>query len=426
MNILEIKNLHFGYGNEEVMSIKSALFPAKKVIGLLGPSAGGKSSLLLSIAKNNTSPSYWEKGEILIKGKNYNQKDAEAYIGMVPQKARLYTGTVLENFIDGLPIGSNWNIETQTKFMKRICQKLELWVVFENIIFEQAINQSMGVHKLILIAREVAMNPELLLLDEVLANTSVSDEEIIINLIKRLSGKMSILVITHSKTEAKAYCDVIALFSGGILHEITNSEQFFQSPVSDLGKRFLASGSAWYTNTHKSKVKQTQKAAALRKFSSVNEFFWIRGELLGGMQKPGLLTDIEADLKIMQSLHVVNLVSLTKLPIDKLLLKKYTINGFHYPIIDMSVPDLNATVTFLDSLLDVVKSESSIVFHCKAGMGRTGLMLACSLIHFWGYSAIKAIETIRKINYKYIQTDEQLNFVGLYEKHLKPSMVQIN
>ncbi len=177
LNILEVKNLYLGYGNDQVLSIEHAEFPEQKVIGLLGPSGGGKSSLLSAISKLHASPSYWEKGEVLFNGKSYSRDDAENYIGLVPQKARLYTGTILENFIDGLPLGLNWDNEKQTNFMRGVLEGLGIWHLFEKIVNEPAINQSMGIHKILLIAREVAKNPELLLMDEVLANTSVADEK---------------------------------------------------------------------------------------------------------------------------------------------------------------------------------------------------------------------------------------------------------
>lgn len=416
--LLRVKDFHLGYGNEEILHIHDFNIKPLSVTGLLGPSGGGKSSLLNAIIDQATSLSYWQKGEIYFNDKILNKDIIRRYISYVPQKARLYTDTVLANFLDGLEFKQGITSELKREFVEKVFKKYELWEYFENILDEQAIKQSLGIHKILLIIKAMVRSPQLLLIDEVLDSTSVKDELIIIGLIKKLKQFTTVLLITHNKEEAKDLCDSIALVSGGVLHEHTSAQQFFKQPSSEIGREFLESGSAWYLNPETQQEHVEDNLTALRRFSSICEFYWVLPNRLGGMQKPGLMTEIEDDLKIMKQLKVNVLVTLQQNPIDVDLLKSYGIQGLHFPIVDMDVPELETTHQFLLQVQPLFDQGKSLVYHCKAGMGRTGTLLACNLVWLDKISAIQAIEKIRQVNYKYIQTDEQMDFVGQFEQFM--------
>jgi atypical dual specificity phosphatase len=415
---LIINNLCLGYGDEEIIRIDNLQLEKSTIIGLLGPSGGGKSSLVKSILKQNSAPSFWKKGDIYLENQIITNKIVRTSIGYVPQKARLYTGTIIENFIDGIPFKASILFTMKKKFAEKIFKSLGLWYKFEHIMDEPAIKQSMGIHKILLIVRTMIVKPKLLILDEILADTSIKDESIIIDLIKKLKKVTTVFLITHNKDEAKYICDSIVLISGGILHEHTKSEQFFSQPDSDIGQEFLMNGSAWYTNPNIDSQPKEDKLTALRRFSSMSDFFWIIPDKLGGMQKPGLMTDLKSDLSIMKQLGVNVLVSLQQKPIDIELLDKFEIKGIHFPIVDMQIPSVEDVFQFFNQLKPLLLNDISVVYHCKAGMGRTGTMLACHLIWHQKMSTIKAIDVIRQINHKYIQTSQQLDFVNQFESYL--------
>ena len=418
-NTIIIKNFRQGYGNEETLHIDDLKLQAHTIIGLLGPSASGKSTFMNAILRQSLAPSYWEKGKIYIENKILDKTAANYFISYVPQKARLYTDTILTNFLDGIPLMKRADTEKKKKFAKKSFKSLGLWHIFENILDDMAIKHSMGIHKILLIAKAVVKKPKLLLLDEVLASTSVKDEVMIIDFIKKLKKITTVLLITHNKEEAKELCDSIALVSGGILHEHTPTQQFFTQPHTDIGIEFLESGSAWYSNPNTKIKHKEDNLTALRRFSSVCEFYWVKADKLGGMQKPGLMTAIIDDLTIMKQLHVNVLVSLQQKPIDPSLLRKYNITGLHFPIEDMGIPDLEKTYRFILKIQPLFDQGKSVIYHCKAGMGRTGTLLACNLLWLKNISAIQAIEEIRHVNYKYIQTEQQIEFVSKFEHYLE-------
>jgi atypical dual specificity phosphatase len=418
-HVLTIKNLRLGYGNEEVLCINDLKISKHRITGLLGPSGCGKSSLLSAILRDSSSLSYWEEGELYLENEILDKKRANKLIAFVPQKARLYTDTILANFLDGFSFKSEVSLNQKKQLVVKIFKTFGVWELFKDIIEEPVLKQSLGIHKILLIIKALAKKPKLLLIDEVLASTSLKDEVIIIDLIKKLSKDTSVLLITHNKEEAKDLCDSIALVSGGVLHEHTAVDQFFQQPQSEIGHEFLETGSAWYLNPNTKVENKEDDLTALRRFSSICEFYWVILNKIGGMQKPGLMTEIEDDLAIMKQLGVNVLVTLQQNPIDTQLLGKYEIEGIHFPIVDMGVPDLEKTHQFLMQVQIHFEASKSIVYHCKAGMGRTGTMLACNLVYSDNITAIYAIEKIRRVNYKYIQTDEQMQFVSDFEKYLK-------
>jgi len=415
---LKINDLRLGYGNEEVLRIDNLELEPNKITGLLGPSGGGKSSLLNGILRQALSPSYWEKGELYLEGRPLDAQLAKKNISFVPQKARLYTDTLLANFLDGFKFKEGLSDEMKRGLIIKIFKSLGVWYIFEDKLDELAIKQSMGIHKVLLLVKAVARKPKLLLIDEVLANTSVKDEAIIINLIKEIKKYTTVLLITHNKEEARDLCDSIALVSGGILHEHTACDQFFEKPQSDIGMSFLETGSAWYTNPNNEDRRREDNLTAFRRFSSMCEFYWVKSDILGGMQKPGLMTELEEDLTIMRQLGVNVLVTLQQNPIDVEILELYGIEGLHFPIVDMSIPTVEETYSFLESVQPLFDEGKSLVYHCKAGMGRTGTLLACQLVWLDKTSAIQAIEHIQRTNHKYIQTEEQIEFVGEFEKYI--------
>ena len=416
--MLRIENLSAGFGEETLFEIDHFRISRHEVLGLLGPSGTGKSTLFSAILCKRSNPAYWQKGEIFLDDEPLEAHVIDQNIGVVPQNARLYTGTVYENLISSFKkIAASedkaWiKIRTTLKYLK-------LWELIEPILSEPANHQSMGMHKIILIVRELSKRPKLLLLDEPLSNTSLADEKILTPLIQRIKELISVCVITHNKDEAQIYCDTIALISGGVLHEITPSDVFFNKPQTDFGQKFLLSGSAWYVANKDETVSEASKEKALRRFSSLNEFYWIIPDVVAGMQRPGLLTDFDSDLKILKQLEVSLVVSLTQQPIDAALLEAKGIKGHHCAIQDMSIPSINQADQLVDYCIDAVKNGHKIVFHCKAGLGRTGLMLACFLVKYKQMNAILAIETIRSVNHRYIQTEEQFQFVSKYQEHLQ-------
>jgi atypical dual specificity phosphatase len=277
-------------------------------------------------------------------------------------------------------------------------------------------------HKQILLAHLLASDPCCLLVDEPLRDIAVVEEEILISLLQHIALQRVVVIVTHNKQEAQLLCDNICLISGDSVIEVTPSDIFFTQPKTELGQAFLNSGSSWKVSTSEIEEEAETPNSKIPSITKKNlplprEFHWIIANLLGGMQYPGLLGDDEEDLAALQGLNVKVLVSLTEIAYDFEKLSKNNIQGKHFPIIDMSIPTLVEARLFCEEIEECLQQGLATVLHCKAGLGRTGTLLACMLVYRKS-SAIKAIEKVRLINPYYIQNEIQFNFIAEFEGYL--------
>ncbi|MDH5434437.1 MAG: ATP-binding cassette domain-containing protein, partial [Gammaproteobacteria bacterium] len=406
-----VDNLYVGYGSEQVLHIESLKIPHKVVYGLLGPSGTGKSTFLKVLCRlDEFDPTLWSEGKINFNNKNLLDESSTEYarkhFSILRQKSRFYGDSVLECVLDGLTDQKIISKEEAENFAKSVLDKLNLWDMFKDNLNTPIMELSPGFHKLIIIAKLAYNSPSYMVLDEPFRDFAIVEEPYLKDVIKQLKQTMGVILVTHNKIYAKEVCDEIALLSGARLIETGSSENFFKSPTTKVGRNFLQSGSAWpeleeeEEAANEKTVKEFSDKTKLKKqFPRLSSFYWVIPGQIGGTQRPGLLSDEEEDIRRLNSIHVDYLVSLTQKKVE---LSKYPdnkIEGIHFPIVDMDIPDLKKTHEFLVWLVPNLEKGKSAIFHCKAGIGRTGTMLACTLV-FMGMSAAQAIEKVRTVFYQ--------------------------
>ncbi|MBL8151444.1 MAG: tyrosine-protein phosphatase [Blastocatellia bacterium] len=153
------------------------------------------------------------------------------------------------------------------------------------------------------------------------------------------------------------------------------------------------------------------------------EFHWVIDGLLAGSAKPGLLNTLEEDVNFLKAMGIELVVTLTELPFTPSL-SSFGFRQIHFPIQDMSFPTPKAGQQICEEIVKAVEERSPTLLHCKAGLGRTGMMLACCLVSM-GKDPEQALIEVRKRNRAYVQTQGQANFIKHYAQYINSLKVNV-
>lgn len=149
-----------------------------------------------------------------------------------------------------------------------------------------------------------------------------------------------------------------------------------------------------------------------------NGFHWIVPGRLAGCAEPGISSPIDYDMDLLARMGVTHLVTLTERDLDPQALARHGLTNIHLPIFDRESPSVRQTYMLLRRMQVLLDDGKVVAVHCKAGIGRTGTILAAWLIREGGLSADSAIERLRSINRAYVQTQVQEKFLHEFEADL--------
>ena len=146
-----------------------------------------------------------------------------------------------------------------------------------------------------------------------------------------------------------------------------------------------------------------------------NGFRWVVPGMLAGTPQPGVVAPIDHDLILLDRVGITHLITLTETDMDQDALRRHHLKNTHLPIFDRKAPSTSQMHMLLVRMQRLMDAGEVLAVHCKAGLGRTGLVLAAWMVRDGGLSAEAAIERLRKVNPGFIQSDEQLDFLHAYE-----------
>ncbi len=233
---MEARKLQIAYGEKVAVQSVDLALPEKRVTALIGPSGCGKSTFLRALNRmNDLIPGATMKGEVLLDGESVVDGRLDAVelrrrVGMVFQKSNPFPKTIFENVAYGLRVAG---MNDQPLLLERVIRSLQgaaLWEEVKDRLHESAMGLSGGQQQRLCIARALAVQPEVLLMDEPASALDPLATAKIEDLIHELKARYTIAIVTHNMQQAARVSDQTAFFYMGELVEVGPTEQIFTNP----------------------------------------------------------------------------------------------------------------------------------------------------------------------------------------------------
>lgn len=233
---MNARHINFFYGSSQALHDISLSFPEKRVTALIGPSGCGKSTFLRCLNRmNDLIPGTRTEGRIDLDGENVNTPDCDIVnlrrrVGMVFQKPTPFPKSIFENVAYGLRVNGERN---ESFIADKVEESLRRAAIFDEVkdrLHTSALGLSGGQQQRLCIARALAVEPEVLLMDEPASALDPIATQRIEEGIHELKSQLSIVIVTHNMQQAARVSDRTAFFYMGRLIEYDDTEKIFTRP----------------------------------------------------------------------------------------------------------------------------------------------------------------------------------------------------
>ena len=246
--LIEISDLDFYYGEAQALHGISLEIPEKEVTAFIGPSGCGKSTLLRCLNRMNDliGIARVAGGTIKIRGVDIYQPDVDVIelrkrVGMVFQKSNPFPKSIYENITYGLRLQGESRKSRLDEVVERSLRGAALWDEVKDRLHESGLGLSGGQQQRLCIARAIAVEPEIILMDEPCAALDPIATTRVEELIHELKSKYTIVIVTHNMQQAARCSDNTAFFYLGKLIEYDLTKTIFMNP-SDAQTEAYVSG----------------------------------------------------------------------------------------------------------------------------------------------------------------------------------------
>jgi phosphate transport system ATP-binding protein len=234
--VLEVRDFNLWYGDKQALFDLNLKFPRGKVTALIGPSGCGKSTLIRSINRlNDLIDGVRYSGDMLLNGASIfgpavDVIELRKRTGMVFQKTNPFPMSIYENVVYPLRIDGENRKSVLDETVERSLRRAALWDEVKDRLHESALQMSGGQQQRLCIARAIAAEPEVLLMDEPCSALDPIATGKIEELIYQLRGLYSVIIVTHNMQQAARVSDYTAFFYLGRLIEYDTTEKIFTNP----------------------------------------------------------------------------------------------------------------------------------------------------------------------------------------------------
>jgi phosphate transport system ATP-binding protein len=241
-----VKDLSIYYGANQALKNISMDIPDKKVTAFIGPSGCGKSTFLRTLNRmNDLIENVKVEGEVYIDEVNIYQKNIDVVnlrkkVGMIFQKSNPFAKSIYENIAYGPKINGITQKQKLDEIVETSLKQAAIWDEVKDRLFNSALGLSGGQQQRICIARTLAVNPDIILMDEPASALDPLSTAKIEELIHELKKYYTIIIVTHNMQQAARTSDVTAFFYLGELIEMDKTRTIFTNPARKQTEDYIS------------------------------------------------------------------------------------------------------------------------------------------------------------------------------------------
>ena len=242
---IDVEHLNFYYGNKPALSDISVAFHDRQITALIGPSGCGKSTFLRCLNRmNDTIPGTRMEGRVLLDGQDIYAPDTDVVdlrrrVGMVFQRPNPFPQSIFDNVAFGPLVLGMHRKENLAEIVERSLRGAVLWDEVKDDLRQDALSLSLGQQQRLCIARAIAVEPEVILMDEPCSALDPIATLQVEELMKRLKENYCIVIVTHNMQQAARVSDWTGFFWLGELVEFDDTQVVFTRPGQELTEDYI-------------------------------------------------------------------------------------------------------------------------------------------------------------------------------------------
>jgi phosphate transport system ATP-binding protein len=235
--LLDTRDVSLGFGQKTVLEGVDLSFPHQAITALIGPTGCGKSTFLRSLNRmNDKVRGFWRKGTIELEGRDIYGSGSDALIirrrvGMVFQRPNPFPMSIRDNVVAGVKAHRLAARSELADIAEKRLKQVGLWSAISDRMGDSPFRLSGGQQQLLCLARALAVEPDVLLLDEPTSSLDPVSTEMVEDLLKRLAPELTIVIVTHNLAQAKRVAGTTAFFYNGRLVESGETSRLFDAPL---------------------------------------------------------------------------------------------------------------------------------------------------------------------------------------------------
>jgi phosphate transport system ATP-binding protein len=242
---VEAKKFSFWYGEKQALHEIELVIPEKAITAFIGPSGCGKSTFLRSINRmNETIPGVKHDGDIVLHGADIYERGVDieelrSRVGMVFQRSNPFPKSIYQNVAYGPRINRSLPRRQMDELVEKSLRRAALWDEVKDRLGSNAMGLSGGQQQRLCIARALANDPEILLLDEPASALDPIATQRIEDLLFDLKGQLTVVIVTHNLQQAARISDMTAFFYLGKLIEMDATNNIFTRPREERTEAYV-------------------------------------------------------------------------------------------------------------------------------------------------------------------------------------------